>query len=136
MVNGIPIVGHQGAGSITDITVRRILTLQGSMQPNQLITLMNYPGVSYAWAQSDHADHIHVGFQPMFGDGAKLRRTQLGAQTGPVGEADRPAQPHRRAGRPDEAVALRAPGGARALEVLCLRRQDAACHERFRSRRG
>ncbi len=72
MVNGIPIVGHQGPGSITDITERRIMTLQGSMQPNQLISLMSYPGVSYAWAQGDHADHIHVGFQPMFGDSAKL----------------------------------------------------------------
>jgi murein DD-endopeptidase MepM/ murein hydrolase activator NlpD len=72
MVNGIPISGHQGAGSITDITERRIMTLQGSMQPNQLISLMTYPGVSYAWAQGDHADHIHVGFQPMFGDSAKL----------------------------------------------------------------
>ena len=71
-VNGIPIVGHQGAGSITDITERRIMTLQGSMQPNQLISLMTYPGVSYAWAQSDHADHIHVGFQPMFGQTPSL----------------------------------------------------------------
>ena len=72
MVNGIPIAGHQGAGTITDITERRIMTLQGSMQPNQLISLMTYPGVSYAWAQGDHADHIHVGFQPMFGDSSKL----------------------------------------------------------------
>jgi hypothetical protein len=40
------------------------------MQPNQVITLMNYPGVPYAWAQSDHADHIHVGFQPLYGDTA------------------------------------------------------------------
>jgi murein DD-endopeptidase MepM/ murein hydrolase activator NlpD len=73
-VNGIPIVGHQGPGSIADITVRRLLTLQGTMQPNQIISLMNYPGVSYAWAQGDHADHIHVGFQPLFGDGAKLKQ--------------------------------------------------------------
>ena len=73
-INGIPIVGHQGPGSITDITVRRLLTLQGTMQPNQIITLMNYPGIPYAWAQSDHADHIHVGFQPLFGDSTKLRQ--------------------------------------------------------------
>jgi hypothetical protein len=72
MINGIPMSGHQGPGSITDITVRRILTLQGTMQPNQVITLMNYPGVPYAWAQGDHADHIHVGFQPLAGDSAKL----------------------------------------------------------------
>jgi len=54
--------------------VRRLLTLQGTMQPNQIITLMNYPGVSYAWAQSDHYDHIHVGFQPLFGDSSKLKQ--------------------------------------------------------------
>jgi hypothetical protein len=35
---------------------------------------MNYPGVSTAWAQGDHADHIHIGFQPLFGDSAKLQQ--------------------------------------------------------------
>ncbi|MDX6669060.1 MAG: hypothetical protein QOK04_2440, partial [Solirubrobacteraceae bacterium] len=74
MINGIPIIGHQGKGSITDITIRRLLTLQGTMQPNQIISLMDYPGVSYAWSQGDHADHIHVGFPPLFGDNAKLQQ--------------------------------------------------------------
>jgi soluble lytic murein transglycosylase-like protein len=73
-INGIPIVGHQGPGSITDITNRRIMTLQGTMQPNQLISLMTYTGVPYAWAQGDHADHIHIGWPPLFGDNAKLRQ--------------------------------------------------------------
>src|SRR5262249_35766049 len=36
-VNDIPILGHQGPGSITDITIRRLLTLQGSMAPDQII---------------------------------------------------------------------------------------------------
>jgi hypothetical protein len=71
-INGTPILGHQGPGSITDVTVRRLLTLQGSMQPNQLITLMDYPGVPYAWSQGDHADHIHVGFPPTGGAGSAL----------------------------------------------------------------
>ena len=43
-VNGIPISGHQGSGSITDITIRRLLTLQGTMKPHQIISLMTYPG--------------------------------------------------------------------------------------------
>ncbi|MDQ6750695.1 MAG: lytic murein transglycosylase, partial [Actinomycetota bacterium] len=71
-INGIPIAGHQGPGSITDVTVRRLLTLQGAMQPNQLITLMDYPGVPYAWSQGDHADHIHIGFPPLAGAGGTL----------------------------------------------------------------
>jgi hypothetical protein len=73
-INGIPILGHQGPGSIADITERRIMTLQGTMQPNQLISLMSYAGVPYAWAQGDHADHIHIGWPPLFGDNNKLRQ--------------------------------------------------------------
>ncbi len=65
-INGIPILGNQGAGSITDITVRRLLTLQGTMTPAQIITLMKYEGTANTLAMGDHADHIHVGFRPQF----------------------------------------------------------------------
>ena len=65
-INGIPIVGHQGEGSITDITIRRLLTLQGTIKPSQIISLMTYDGASNTLAMSDHADHIHVGFRPQF----------------------------------------------------------------------
>ena len=64
-VNGIPILGHQGPGSITDITIRRLLTLQGTMKPHQVISLMTYPGADNTLALPDHNDHIHVGFQPL-----------------------------------------------------------------------
>jgi hypothetical protein len=64
-VNGIPIAGHQGAGSIADITIRRLLTLQGTMKPHQIISLMTYPGTDNTLALPDHADHIHVGFHPV-----------------------------------------------------------------------
>ena len=64
-VNGIPITGHQGSGSITDLTIRRLLTLQGTMKPHQIISLMTYPGTDNTLALPDHADHIHVGFHPL-----------------------------------------------------------------------
>ncbi|MDQ3740761.1 MAG: lytic murein transglycosylase, partial [Actinomycetota bacterium] len=64
-LNGIPVLGHQGSGSITDIAVRRILTLQGAMRPDQIITLMEYPGQSNTLAMGDHHDHIHVGYRPV-----------------------------------------------------------------------
>jgi hypothetical protein len=68
-VNGIPIAGHQGDGSITDITIRRLLTLQGTMKPHQIISLMTYPGTDNTLALPDHWNHIHVGFHPVgFGD--------------------------------------------------------------------
>ncbi|HVF78239.1 MAG TPA: peptidoglycan DD-metalloendopeptidase family protein [Solirubrobacteraceae bacterium] len=65
-INGIPLVGHQGEGSITDITIRRLLTLQGTAKPNQIISLMTYDGTDNTLAMSDHADHIHVGFRPQY----------------------------------------------------------------------
>src|SRR5207249_10807258 len=58
-IDGIPILGHQGPGSITDIAVRRLLTLQGVMKPHQIITLMAYPGADNTLALPDHNDHIH-----------------------------------------------------------------------------
>ncbi len=64
-VNGIPIAGHQGRGSITDITIRRLLTLQGTMKPHQIISLMTYPNADNTLALPDHWDHIHVGFHPL-----------------------------------------------------------------------
>jgi hypothetical protein len=62
-INGTPILGNQGAGSIADATVRRLLTLQGTMAPDQIISLMRYPGVENTLALADHADHIHIGFR-------------------------------------------------------------------------
>jgi murein DD-endopeptidase MepM/ murein hydrolase activator NlpD len=65
-INGIPIVGHQGPGSITDITIRRLLTLQGTMKPHQIISLMTFDGADNTLALPDHYDHIHVGFRPLY----------------------------------------------------------------------
>ena len=63
-INGKSVMGNQGDGSITDRAVRELLTLQGSMKPSQIITLMQYAGTDNTYAMGDHADHIHVGFQP------------------------------------------------------------------------
>ncbi|MCW3016670.1 MAG: peptidoglycan DD-metalloendopeptidase family protein [Solirubrobacterales bacterium] len=73
-INGIPIMGHQGAGSITDITVRRLLSLQGTMKPHQIISLMTFSGTDNTFALPDHADHIHVGFRPLYSTDSKLAR--------------------------------------------------------------
>jgi hypothetical protein len=77
-INGTPILGHQGRGSVTDLTIRRLLTLQGTMKPDQIISLMKYDGTDNTMAMGDHADHIHVGFQPMYGANSRAGR-QLNA---------------------------------------------------------
>jgi hypothetical protein len=63
-INGVPIAGHQGAGSITDVTIRALLTLQGRFVPHQIISLMQYPEAANTLALPDHWNHIHVGFRP------------------------------------------------------------------------
>jgi hypothetical protein len=73
-INGIPILGHQGEGSITDMTIRRLLTLQGTMKPHQIISLMTFDGADNTLSLPDHNDHIHVGFRPLYGTDSKLGR--------------------------------------------------------------
>jgi Transglycosylase SLT domain/Peptidase family M23 len=75
MINGIPILGHQEAGGITEQTVRRLMQLQGTMAPHQIISLLQLGGSTFA--MGDHADHIHVGFHPMFGANKKLGKQAL-----------------------------------------------------------
>jgi Transglycosylase SLT domain len=65
-VNGQPILGNQGQGSITEAVIRDILQLQGNMEPAQVISLMEMGGPTFA--MGDHADHIHVGYNPAFSD--------------------------------------------------------------------
>jgi len=72
-INGVPILGHQGRGSVTDVTIRRLLTLQGPMRPAQIISLMTYEGANNTIAMGDHADHIHIGWQPGGATGGSAR---------------------------------------------------------------
>jgi hypothetical protein len=71
-INGTPILGHQGKGEITEVTVRKLLTLQGAMQPAQVISLLDLGPPTFA--MGDHDDHIHVGFQPLYGPNERLGR--------------------------------------------------------------
>jgi hypothetical protein len=73
-INGIPIVGHQGKGSIADLTIQRLLTLQGTMKPDQIISLMTFEGADNTLAMADHADHIHVGWKPLYGTNSKAAK--------------------------------------------------------------
>jgi hypothetical protein len=60
-INGVPVMGNQGPGTLTNEVNHEILRLQGTMHPHQLISLEDLPGAT-SFAAADHADHIHVGF--------------------------------------------------------------------------
>ncbi len=63
VINGTPVTGHQGPGTMTDELIRAVLQLQGTMHPHQVISLEDLPGDT-SFALADHYDHVHVGYQP------------------------------------------------------------------------
>jgi murein DD-endopeptidase MepM/ murein hydrolase activator NlpD len=74
-INGITISpATQGAGSITELTIQRLLTLQGTMKPDQIISLMKFEGADNTFAMGDHHDHIHVGWRPLYGTNSKMAK--------------------------------------------------------------
>ncbi|MGZ4245797.1 MAG: lytic murein transglycosylase [Solirubrobacteraceae bacterium] len=71
-INNIPVLGHQGPGSVTDMAIRRLLTLQGSMRPNQIISDISYKGQPSTLALPDHKNRVQITFTPDFGTNNKL----------------------------------------------------------------
>jgi hypothetical protein len=65
-INGVPVTGHQGPGSLADELIRTVLQLQGTMHPHQVISLEDLPGPA-SFAMADHYDHVHVGYHPLEG---------------------------------------------------------------------
>ena len=73
-VNGIPISATRAPARSPSSTIQRLLTLQGTMKPHQIISLMTFDGTDNTLAMGDHADHIHVGFRPLFGTNSKTAK--------------------------------------------------------------
>jgi membrane-bound lytic murein transglycosylase B len=63
-VNGTPIANHQGTGTITDLTIRTLLTLPAGFVPHEIISLMHYPEAPSTHAQSTHWNDIELVFHP------------------------------------------------------------------------
>ncbi len=63
-INGIPLAHHQGAGSITDLTIRSLLTLPAEFVPHEIISLMQYPSSASTRAESSHWNLVELVFQP------------------------------------------------------------------------
>ena len=66
VIDGVPVTGHQGPGTLTDELIRTVLQLQGTMHPHQVISLEDLPGET-SFALPDHYDHVHVGYHPISG---------------------------------------------------------------------
>ncbi len=66
VIDGTPVTGNQGPGTMTDELVREVLQLQGTMHPHQVISLEDLPGET-SFAMADHYDHVHVGYHAIEG---------------------------------------------------------------------
>jgi hypothetical protein len=64
VIDGLPVTGHQGPGTLTDELIRDVLQLQGTMHPHQVISLEDLPGET-SFALADHYDHVHIGYRPL-----------------------------------------------------------------------
>ena len=94
VINGVPVTGHQGPGTLADELIRTVLALQGTMHPDQVISLEDLPGET-SFALPDHYDHVHVGFTPLSGPfdqqfNALLGPDQWRRLTDRLGEIDNP----------------------------------------------
>jgi hypothetical protein len=63
-INGTPIAGHQGPETITDLTIRTLLTLPGEFVPHEIVSLMRYPSSPSTHASSSDWNRIHLVFRP------------------------------------------------------------------------
>jgi Transglycosylase SLT domain/Peptidase family M23 len=94
VINGVPVTGNQGPGTLTDELIRTILQLQGTMHPDQVISLEDLPGET-SFALADHYDHVHVGYTPLSGPfdqqyNALLKPDQWQRLTDRLGEIENP----------------------------------------------
>jgi len=98
MINGVPVLGHQGPGTLTHELLEAVLRLQGTLVPDELISLEELGGPSFA--MGDHADHVHIGYSPLPGSGEGqpgyvqlLKPDQWLRLTDRLGEIDNPDVP-------------------------------------------
>ena len=65
-IDGTPVSGHQGPGTLTDSLIKTVLRLQGAMHPQQVISAENLPGpVSFTRRGDD--SHVQIGYLPSYG---------------------------------------------------------------------
>jgi hypothetical protein len=63
-INGTPIAHHQGSGTVTDLTIRTLLTLPAGFLPHEILSLMQYPEAPSTHAQATHWNDIELVFHP------------------------------------------------------------------------
>jgi hypothetical protein len=89
-INGIPIAHHQGAGTITDLTIRALLSMPSGFVPHEIVSLTRYPGASNTRAEASSAKEIRLQFSPTTASAAHLARAGRNAPSPTRSVADVP----------------------------------------------
>ena len=79
-IDGIPIAGGQGPGSIAEIAIHKLSMLQGTMKPSEIVSRTSYPDIANTVASPGLGGNaIRVEFAPLQGSGAPGRARAAGA---------------------------------------------------------
>jgi hypothetical protein len=128
-IDGTPIAGNEGAGSVTDVAVRKLLRLQGTMKPVQIVSAISLPGSDNTLTLPGYKGVIHVAFASAARHGAVAARVsgsplsptqwlRLISQIGEIPEPEVSSQPSAAAipdpGTPAASTAGTNPGAANA----------------------
>jgi hypothetical protein len=83
-INGTPVARHQGSSTITDLTIRTLLTLPPEFLPARIVSLMRYPGAPSTHASSAYWNRIGLEFHAAAALAASAATTGAaqGAKTG------------------------------------------------------
>lgn len=76
-IDGVPIAGHEGSGSLADIAVRRLLRLQGTVRPREIATgSLSYTGTAGTLTLPADRGLIHLSYAAPGDSGAHAASVQ------------------------------------------------------------
>jgi hypothetical protein len=86
-INAIAVAHHQGQGSITDTTIRTLLTVPARFAPHQIVSLMRYPSDPSTIARPDHGSYIELVFEVAKPGPAAATAKAKAAHSAPTGHS-------------------------------------------------
>ncbi len=66
-IDGVPVAGHQGRGTLTNSMIKTVLRLQGTMHPDQVVSHENLPG-PISTAAPTETRNVQISYYPSFGN--------------------------------------------------------------------
>jgi len=74
-IDGLSIRGHHAPGSVTDLVIRRLLTLRGAIRPLRIVSPIGVRGAPAGLVTHGSPDHMEIEFAPPASARASAART-------------------------------------------------------------